>query len=123
VKLSTEFRSLAPDAERWACINDDEYDGAPDAGAQMVGYGPTEQPAKDDFMDQWMEREAERDPPATPRRLSADELFPGGRLEPIGDRTIDLHLDEAQRATLRRQADEGYQAATADEMLQLPESI
>lgn len=61
MKLVSEFRYLAPDAERWACYNSDEYDGAPDAGAQMVGYGPTEEAAKADFMDQWLEREADRD--------------------------------------------------------------
>lgn len=61
MKLHVEFRYLAPDAERYDCINLDEYDGAPDAGAQMVGYGPTAEAAKADFMDQWMERESERE--------------------------------------------------------------
>lgn len=61
MKLSIDFRYLAPDSERYVCINEDEYDGAPDAGPQMVGYGPTEEAAKADFMDQWLEREADRD--------------------------------------------------------------
>ena len=43
------------------CINDDEYDGAEDAGPQMIGEGKTAEEAKADFMDQWLEREAERD--------------------------------------------------------------
>lgn len=43
------------------CINDNEYDGAEDAGPQMVGEGKTADEAKADFMDQWMERESERD--------------------------------------------------------------
>lgn len=61
MKLRTEFVYLAPDSERYYCINDDEYDGAPDAGPQMIGYGPTAEAAKADFMDKWMERESERD--------------------------------------------------------------
>jgi hypothetical protein len=43
------------------CINYDEYDGAEDAGPQMIGEGKTAEEAKADFMDQWMERESERD--------------------------------------------------------------
>lgn len=42
-------------------INDNEYDGAEDAGPQMVGEGKTEAEAREDFWQQWLEREAERD--------------------------------------------------------------
>jgi hypothetical protein len=45
----------------FSCIDDNEYDGAPDAGPQLVGEGNTEEAAKQDFMDQWMERESDRD--------------------------------------------------------------
>jgi hypothetical protein len=61
MRLRTVFQSLAPDAERYATYNESEYDGAPDAGAQMIGYGPTEADARADFMDLWLERESERD--------------------------------------------------------------
>jgi hypothetical protein len=58
------------------------------------------------------------------RRLPPDQLFRIGRegLEDISDATLEVRVTESERATLRRQADEGYQAATVDEMLQLPES-
>jgi hypothetical protein len=45
---------------KFTCI-DDDYDGAPDAGRQLIGEGSTEQEAKDDYTRQWMEREADRD--------------------------------------------------------------
>lgn len=45
----------------YAAYDENEYDGAPDAGPQLVGFGKTEEEAKADFMDQRMEREAERD--------------------------------------------------------------
>jgi hypothetical protein len=61
MKLRITFDYLAPLAERYTVIDDSEYDGAPDAGAQLVGNGATEEAAKADFMDQWLEREAERD--------------------------------------------------------------
>ena len=61
MRLYTEFRYLAPDAERYAVYDADEYDGAPDAGAQLVGYGATPEEAKADFMDKRLERESERD--------------------------------------------------------------
>ena len=31
----------------WWAVDDNQYDGAPDAGLQLVGYGPTEQDAID----------------------------------------------------------------------------
>lgn len=57
------------------CINDDEYDGAPDAGPQMVGEGKTADEAKADFMDQWMEREADRDMARAVERSKYWETF------------------------------------------------
>lgn len=45
----------------YAAYDANEYDGAPDAGPQLVGFGKTEEDAKADFMDQRMEREARRD--------------------------------------------------------------
>jgi hypothetical protein len=57
------------------CINDNEYDGAEDAGPQMVGEGKTAEEAKADFMDQWMEREAERDMKAAVRQMRVWDSF------------------------------------------------
>jgi hypothetical protein len=39
----------------WMAYDDDGYDGAPDAGHQIVGNGPTEQAAIADFQEQWRE--------------------------------------------------------------------
>jgi len=41
----------------WSAITDD-YDGAPDAGPQLHGTGPTENAAVADLMEQIAEREA-----------------------------------------------------------------
>ena len=58
------------------CINDDEYDGAEDAGPQMVGEGNTADEARADFLDQWMERECERDCKAAVKRAEVwDSVF------------------------------------------------
>jgi len=40
----------------WAVYDDETYDGAPDAGPQIVGYGPTPEAAKADFEEQYAER-------------------------------------------------------------------
>ncbi len=42
------------------CLDDDTYDGAPDAGPQTVGEGMTAEEARQDFWDQWLEHESER---------------------------------------------------------------
>lgn len=66
------------------CYNDNEYDGAPDAGAQMVGEGKTAEEAKADFMDQWMERESERDVSGALKQMRVwdaflEQMFGGNR--------------------------------------------
>jgi hypothetical protein len=61
MELHTEFRYLAPDAERYATYDLSEYDGAPDAGPQLVGVGPTPEAARQDFWEQYVDRESERD--------------------------------------------------------------
>lgn len=58
MKLTYQHNPFGPAV---TCIDSSEYDGAPDAGAQLVGEGDTEEAARDDFMDQWMERESARD--------------------------------------------------------------
>jgi hypothetical protein len=40
----------------WAVYDDDTYDGAPDAGPQIVGYGATPEAAMLDFQEQLAER-------------------------------------------------------------------
>jgi hypothetical protein len=47
-----------PFGPKFTCIDSDEYDGAPDAGPQLVGQGDTEEEAKEDFYDQRLERQA-----------------------------------------------------------------
>lgn len=42
-------------------IDDNEFDGASDAGPQLVGEGSTPDAARRDFMDKWLEREVARD--------------------------------------------------------------
>ncbi len=50
-----------PFGPKFTCIDDNEYDGAPDAGPQLIGLGETQEEARADFMDQWVTRESERD--------------------------------------------------------------
>jgi hypothetical protein len=68
----------------YRCINDSEYDGAEDAGPQMVGEGKTAEEAKADFMDQWLERESERDVSGALKQMRVwdsflERLFGGAR--------------------------------------------
>ena len=63
-------------------------------------------------------------PSACKSRLLDEELFrigPRG-LEEISDRTLDMRIDAAEIAALRRSSP-SYQLAVADEMLQTPEAI
>jgi hypothetical protein len=47
----------APRSERWHAYDDDTYDGAPDAGPQIVGYGATPLDAINDYWSRvWDER-------------------------------------------------------------------
>lgn len=39
----------------WAAYDDDTYDGAPDAGPQIVGHGPTEEQAIANYIEQLRE--------------------------------------------------------------------
>jgi hypothetical protein len=57
MKLSIELQY----DNSYACIDTNEYDGAPDAGPQLIGRGKTEEEARADFFEQRMEREADRD--------------------------------------------------------------
>lgn len=45
----------------WVCYDADQYDGAPDAGPQDVGYGNTEEESRIAFYEGRAEREATRD--------------------------------------------------------------
>lgn len=38
----------------WSCV-EDNYDGAPDAGIQIIGIGKTEQEAIDNWLEQYNE--------------------------------------------------------------------
>lgn len=41
----------------WTAIDDDTYDGAPDAGQRLMGWGSTEAEAKEDLMRLFQERD------------------------------------------------------------------
>lgn len=58
MKLRITAHEFGP---QFSCIDDNEYDGAPDAGPQLVGQGDTEEAARKNFMEQWIERECARD--------------------------------------------------------------
>lgn len=44
-----DLTGYAPPNERWSAFDDDTYDGTPDAGPQIVGYGATEAEAIADY--------------------------------------------------------------------------
>lgn len=54
MKIKTEFIFPPIPVRRfdWSAIDEDRYDGAPDAGPQYVGYGRTEAEAIADLMSQ-----------------------------------------------------------------------
>jgi hypothetical protein len=58
MKLTYQWNDFGP---KCSCVDSDEYDGAPDAGPQLVGQGDTEAEALADFHEQRLEREAKRD--------------------------------------------------------------
>lgn len=62
MKLRTEhvFPPIPDRNSDWMAYDEETYDGAEDSHP-IVGWGPTEEAAKADFMDRWMERECERD--------------------------------------------------------------
>lgn len=47
-----DITGYAPAAEAWHAYDVDTYDGAHDAGPQIVGVGPTAEAAIDDWMEQ-----------------------------------------------------------------------
>lgn len=82
MKIRTEFVYLAPDSERYVTIDDDRYDGAEDAGHQLVGRGATEEASRRDYFDQLVEEGFPRE-----ERRDADIMFnalaqPHGPLTP-----------------------------------------
>ena len=42
----------------YMCVDDDTYDGAPDAGPQLIGRGDTEEESIHDYLDQLEQRTA-----------------------------------------------------------------
>lgn len=58
MKLRYQHNAFGPKVH---CIDESEYDGAPDAGPQLVGQGDTQEEARRDFFEQWLNREALRD--------------------------------------------------------------
>ena len=55
-----DLTGYAPHAERWHAFDDDTYDGAPDAGPQIVGYGATAEEAIANYLQLVEEELADR---------------------------------------------------------------
>jgi hypothetical protein len=53
VKTECVYPPIPIRAHDWAAYDDSTIDGAPDAGFQCVGHGPTEQEAVVDFWETW----------------------------------------------------------------------
>jgi hypothetical protein len=53
----------------FTCYDQDQYDGAPDAGPQDIGYGKTEEEARQAFFEGKAQRESVRDCTDAQRRL------------------------------------------------------
>ena len=49
VKAFPDLTGFAPPDSAWAAYDTDTYDGAPDAGRQIVGYGATAEAALADY--------------------------------------------------------------------------
>lgn len=58
MKLRYQHNAFGPKVH---CIDENEYDGTADVGPQLIGEGDTQEEARRDFMDQWLERESTRD--------------------------------------------------------------
>lgn len=58
MKLRYQHNAFGP---KVYCIDESEFDGATDAVRQLIGQGDTEEEARRDFMDKWLERESTRD--------------------------------------------------------------
>ncbi len=52
--VSYDFPAIPMRDLDWSCV-DDNYDGAPDAGPQIIGYGKTEQEAIEDWLEKYNE--------------------------------------------------------------------
>lgn len=70
--LQYEYTSFAPIAERWACVDQNTYDGAPDsqAPATFIGRGASEKEARMDLLEQF----AAYDYPELPATAAEREL-------------------------------------------------
>ena len=55
IRAFADNTGYAPKAERWHAIDMDTYDGAEDAGRQLVGYGSTEREAVLDLIEQLLD--------------------------------------------------------------------
>jgi len=77
MKLKTDyvFPPILDRSHDWMAYDEDTYDGAEDSHP-IVGWGATEEAAKSDFMEQWMEHEAERDMKQAVRQVKVwDSIF------------------------------------------------
>ncbi len=51
IRTRRDLSGYAPLSESWYAIDEDTYDGAPDAGPQCVGTGPTPEAAIVDLLE------------------------------------------------------------------------
>lgn len=77
--LRSEYTSFAPEGERWTCIDENTYDGAPDsrAPATFIGRGASEKEARMDLLAQFYEYD-NPELPATAAERALDEAIDEG---------------------------------------------
>lgn len=55
LRAHEDSTGYAPRGERWHAIDHDTYDGAPDAGPQLMGHGSSEKSALLDLIEQMLD--------------------------------------------------------------------
>lgn len=58
IQAYPDLTGYAPPSERWHAIDTDTYDGAPDAGPQIVGTGATAHEALADYWRNFIDADA-----------------------------------------------------------------
>jgi hypothetical protein len=57
IKCTQEWAPIPVREFDWSVVDDDTYDGAPDAGHQIIGWGSTPTKALADFINQYIDAE------------------------------------------------------------------
>lgn len=77
MKIRTEhvYPPIPSRSTDWCAYDEDTYDGAEDSHP-IVGWGPTQAAARADFMDLWLQHEAEREMKAAAKSAQVwDSIF------------------------------------------------